>query len=187
MSSKNNDEAMGFVFVIAFIGTVAMLIAAAIFALAAFAALVLTVLCLFAWNDGLTIGEFSIEAHEARAFIVRGILGTIIAPTFTVFCALLFGVEIDDGIWPYIFIGGYTAGSVGVEYLLSQQQHADTQAAPPIAPPLQITPPPAPAQTKHPCVQANCPLLAATRDYSRAARAERPFQFASWDDEEVPR
>ena len=184
MSQRNGTDSAGFAFVvvIAVIG-VAMAI---IFALAAFAALVLTVLCMFAWKDGLTIGEFSIEAHEARAFIVRGILGTIIAPTFTVFCALLFGVEIDDGIWPYIFIGGYTAGSVGVEYLLSQQ-HADTQAAPPIAPPLQITPPPASAPTKHPCVQANCPLLAATRDYSRAARAERPFQFASWDDEEVPR
>ena len=164
MSQRNGTDSAGFAFVvvIAVIG-VAMAI---IFALAAFAALVLTVLCMFAWKDGLTIGEFSIEAHEARAFVLRGVLGAIILPVFAVFAAMLFGESISDDVWSYIFIGGYTLGSVGIEYLISQQETPAQPPAPTI-PPRQITPPP-------------------ISDHTPAA-PPRPFEFASWDDEEAQR
>lgn len=165
--SSRNDETSGAIVAFAFVATAAFFVVAVIFALAAFAALVLTVLCAVAWKDGLTIGEFSIEAQEARAFIVRGVLGAIIAPAFAVFSALLFGLDISEVAWSYIFIGGYTLGSVGIEYLISQQE-VPAQPPSPIVPPRQITPPP---------THAPRPI----------APPVRPFEFASWDDEEALR
>jgi hypothetical protein len=165
--SSRNDESSGAVFAFVFVATAILIVAAIIFALAAFAALVLTVLCIFAWKDGLTIGEFSIEAHEARAFVLRGVLGAIILPAFAVFTALLFGEPISDDAWSYIFIGGYTLGSVGIEYLISQQE-TPAQPPTPIVPPRQITPPPA-------------------SDHMPIAPPARPFEYASWDDEDIAR
>lgn len=185
---SKNSEVNGTAFAIAIVCAVGFMIMAAIFALAAFAALVLTVLCIIGWKDGITIGDLTIEPHEARAFIGRGVIGAIIVPVFALFAGALFGTGVNAEAWPYIFVGGYTAGSVGVEYLMAEERKKTEAAAAQYLPPLPVvSPPPAAAPTKHPCGQANCPLLAATKDYARAAPEERAFQFASWDDEEVRR
>ncbi len=56
MSSRNNDEVNGMIFAIALIGAVIVFMAAVVYALAAFAAIVLTRFALAAWNEPLTLG-----------------------------------------------------------------------------------------------------------------------------------
>ncbi len=182
---SRNSEVNGMAFSLALVCAVMFFVAAAIFAIAAFSALVLTVLCLIAWKDGLTIGSMTIEPHEARAFVVRGLLGTFIVPAFAAFTSALFRTEIEAQFWPYIFIGGYTLGSVGIEYHIAEERNKAEASAQYLLPPMPVSPPPAGERRAstvapdHPCSQAQCPLLAAAQT--------RPFRYASWDDEEAVR
>jgi hypothetical protein len=124
MSQQNNgnsEAAMAF----ALIGTMAIFFIAIIFAIAAFVSFCFTILCIFAWNDGLTFGKLTITREEARAFVGRGLLGAFLLPMFVVFCAVLFDTPIRDDFWIYILIAGYAGGSVGVGMLL----HSDAQQA----------------------------------------------------------
>lgn len=184
MSQRNGTDSTGFALavVVAVVG-LAML---AIFALAAFAALVLSILCIFAWNKPLTIGDLTLEPHSARAFVFRGLFGTITVPIFMLFASALFQTEFDPELWPYLLIGGYTIGSVGIE-ILNAEEDGPAQE---VLPPLPVPPPrPVPQATNHPCGHARCPLYEATRGYAPtdAAPPPRQFQYADWDDEEVRR
>lgn len=159
MSSNNNNngEAMGFAFILAGLAMVGFFL----FAVAAFFALILSVLCLIAWNNPLTIGKMTITPEEARIFIYSGVAGSILLPVFAVFCCILFHVGFNDDYWSYLFLGGYVAGSLGVSYHMAQQ--AEAEAANQMILPPQI---PAPPQKSVP----------------RTSSEE--FRFASWDDEE---
>ncbi len=185
MSQRNGTDSTGFALaVVAALIYVAMVM---LFALAAFAALVLSLLCLAAWNKPLTIGVLTLEPPEARAFVVRGLIGTVVVPVFAAFCAVLFQTEIDPDHWPYLFLGGYTLGSVGIGILLAKAEESRAQE---VLPPLPAPPPrPVPQANNHPCGHARCPLYEATRGYAPtdAAPPQRQFQYADWDDEEVRR
>jgi hypothetical protein len=161
MSSKN-DENNAMIMVFAFIAAGAMILMMAVFALLAFIALVFTVLSLFAWSKPLTLAKgWTITPEEARAFVMRGVLG---APLLLIFCAfadILFDLRINSAYVPHILIAGYTLGSVGVEILLAQNQS-------------ESTPDIIPSQQQLPTQPQN----------SMPSRPQEPFRFASWDDEE---
>lgn len=168
MSNQNNDNS-GIAMAFAFIGAVAVLMAAAIFALAAFAAVIFTIIALCAWERPLTVFGHTVEPDEARAFVKRGLLGMVLAPLFVLFCTVMFQTPIINEAWVFIIVGGYTLGSVGVEYLKAQAAQDGAAGA-------TYMPSPAPAALPPP------PVL--PRD-NRQPR--EPFTFADWDDEERPR
>lgn len=154
--SQNNDNsaAMGF----AFVGAILAFALLFIFAFLAFIAFGLTILALLAWNEPFRMGKITIEPHEARAFVGRGLIGAVVLPVFVVFTSILFGVPINDDYWLYFVIGGYVGGSIGVEMLSAED---NPQNISPIVPPMPNRLPPSPDPVQRP-----------------------PFQFASWDDEE---
>ncbi len=168
MSNQNNDQS-GLAIAIAFVGMAMFIMVAAIFAIAAFAAVVFTIIALCAWDKPLTLFKLTIYPDEARAFVYRGLLGMVLAPVFVIFCAVLFKFQIVPEAWVYIIIGGYTAGSVGIEYLKAQAEEeaaANATYIPP-APPAAL---PQPEQPPRP-----------------TGKPDERFTFADWDDEEAQR
>lgn len=158
MSGKN-DELQGMSVALAFVGVGAIVVGIFLFAVFAFLAFILTIAALIAWNEPLHIGKHTVEPAEARAFITRGVAGAFLIPAFAVFSSVLLGFAIEDAAWPYLIIGGYVAGSVGVGILLADEDGEITTATD-VTPPQSIAPPEEPASP---------PV---------------PFRFASWDDEE---
>ena len=160
--SQNNakDEVYTIGMILAFIGAAMMLMVVFVFAILAFIALALTVVCLFAWTSPLTLGTWTLMPHEARAFVYRGLIGSGLLMAFTLFLVILFGINVEDRAIPYILLAGYTLGSIGVE-ILNAQNASEAPHQTIIPPDQQIAPPP---HTYQPPAQ--------------------PFRFASWDDED---
>lgn len=160
--SQNNakDEITALAMIFAFAGAMMMFMVVLAFALLAFVALVLTVVCLFAWTSPLTLGTWTLMPHEARAFVYRGLIGAVLAAALSVFMAILFNFWIEDHAVPYILLTGYTLGSLGVE-ILNAQNASDAPGQTVLPPEQHIAPPP---QAYQPPAQ--------------------PFRFASWDDED---
>ncbi|MBA4226218.1 MAG: hypothetical protein C0456_06255 [Hyphomonas sp.] len=157
---QQNGEGAFVLAIVAFIGVVIVSIFMIIAALAAFMALILTIMCIIAWNEPLTIGSMTITPEEARAFIARGILGAILAPTFTYFCLLLFQSDTQVDYWGYVVLGGYVMGSLVVECVIQEAREKAQAEAQQVLPPLMQ--PPA----------------------TRQEPPRRPFEYASWDDED---
>lgn len=155
MSQNNNSEGVGFAFVIAIIGVTALIL----YAMFVFVAVALTIPCLFALNSTLSIGPMTITPHEARAYIGRGLIGMILLPVFAIFCELMFGVVVSSEYLPHLLAGGYAAGSLGIAMLMEEQE--DTASNVTIIPPHQHIAPP-----------------------RERAEPQRPFEFASWNDED---
>ena len=166
MSNQNNDSAaIGMAFGLIAAGMLFFM--AIVFAIAAFASVVFTIIALWAWDRPRRIFGQTLLPEEARAFVYRGLLGMVLLPLFVIFCAAMFKLHIVDEAWLYIIIGGYTAGSVGIEYLKAQAEQdaaANATYIPP-APPAAL---PQPKETVRP-------------------EPRKPFTFAEWDDEERPR
>lgn len=158
--SQNNakDEVTVIAMIFAFIGAMAMFMMILAFAVLAFVALVLTVVCLFAWNSPLTLGKWTLMPDEARGFVYRGLIGSVLLAAFSVFIGIMFDIRIEDRAVPYILLGGYTLGSIGLEILAQEQGEAPHQTI--IPPSQQIAPPSAPQPPA------------------------QPFRFASWNDED---
>ncbi|MGF7210831.1 hypothetical protein GGE65_005443 [Skermanella aerolata] len=160
MASQNNDNSalMGLAFVGAALGIMALFL----FAVLAFIAFVLTIMALLAWNAPLKMGNVIVEPHEARAFVARGLVGAAVLPVFVIFCAILFGIPINDDYWGYIVLGGYVGGSIGLEMLMADENPQ------PIGPVVMPAPEPQ-LPPQEPTAQ------------------KPPFQYATWDDEEENR
>lgn len=161
MSQNNNDNAgmaMAFGLVVAVIAVMGILLYFA----AVFLAFVLTIIALFAWNTPVTVGKWTVMPGEARSFVKRGLAGALLLPIFAIFLVLVFGIHIRDDAVIHIVIFGYLLGSLGVDYLMAQEQSANAPSQMIIPPGQQIAPP---------------------QEYE-PPRA--PFRFASWDDEEGP-
>lgn len=158
MSSRNDNsgEMMAFA-VVAALFWIAFLL---VYAVLLFGAFVFTVLSIIAWSRPFTMGKYTIEPHEAHAFVNRGVIGMFALPFFAAFCQALFNVQIEENIWPHLFLGGYALGSlvVGLWMESNAQQPIDQ---PPLPPQM-----PAPPEQPRPLPHAE------------------PFRFASWDDEE---
>jgi hypothetical protein len=157
--SSQNDETKGLIMVFAFVG--AILYTMVIFAIIAlaFLSLVLTVVCLFAWNQPRRIGKHILTPQEARGFVKRGFIGAFLLPSFCIFLELFANVRINGDYLLHIVLGGYALGSIGIEILLSQD--ADNAPAQTIIPQSQQIAPPQ---------QHEPPRI--------------PFRFASWEDED---
>lgn len=160
--SSRNDEAQGMAVALGLIGVAFVFAAMIIFAVAAFLALIMTFVAFYAWDKPRKVSGEAIYPHEARAFVYGGVAGTFLLPVFAVFAALLFKFTIPEHIWPYLFVGGYVAGSIGIAYL---QEQAKTQGAH-FNPPADVTPP----------VPSSPP--------AKLGAPSQPFEYASWDDEE---
>ncbi len=72
-NNQNSDAAAAMGFIVAGL----MIMAFIVFALLAFVAFILTVLCIVAWNEPLTIGKQTLYPIEARRFVQRGLLGAL--------------------------------------------------------------------------------------------------------------
>lgn len=159
--SSQNDETKGLIMVLAFMGAALYAMAIFAFVVAAFASLILTLVCFFAWNSPLSIGSWTLMPDAAHSFVYRGLIGSGLLAAFSIFAAILFGFRIQDQAVPYILLAGYTLGSIGLEILWAQDE---SQPTPPnqtiILPSQHIAPP---RQHEPPRV---------------------PFRFASWDDED---
>lgn len=155
--SNGNDEGAEGAMILASILAVVMVIAMAMAVAMTVAAFVLTLVALAAWEEPLTIGDAVIEPEEAQEFVARGVVGAVIVPLSLALCSL-FGGQVDWSLWPWFLIGGYVAGSVGVEILTFEEKQAAKNSVvpfPPLAPPSALPSPP-----------------------------PEPFRFADWDDEE---
>ena len=160
MSSNNNNGAgMAVAFAIAMLGLVGIFL----FALLAFVAFVLTTLAIFAWNTPITLGNWTLHPHDARAFVTRGILGAFLVPAFLLFVNVFLNIHIEWNYLSYMLVGGYTLGSIGIEILMADEQTAIVPPAATYIPPVQQLPAP-PKQSQ--------------------SREAEPFRFASWDAEE---
>lgn len=162
---NKNSEVQGMIFVMAIVAAAFFLIAAAVFALFVFAAIILSIVCLFAWNKPLTLWGDTLEPEDARAFVLRGFAGAMLLPAFVLFCALLFDLKLQEGTSIYVALAGYAAGSLGLQILIEKEKEeaAKTAALLPSLPPV-IEHSPEPTQ---PTPQAS----------------EERFRFATWDDE----
>jgi hypothetical protein len=163
-SQNNNNEQSAMIFVAAILCAAAFAAIVFIFALATFTAFVMTIICFFAWNRPRRLGKEVLMPEEARAFVYRGLAGAVLLPVFAIFCDLVFGVYIRGDVLPYLVIGGYVVGSLGIEILMAEEAQQQQQS-------IQVIPPQMPVQRAQPSLPSNKP----------------PFRYASWDDEEAGR
>lgn len=158
---SNNNDNSGAIFGLAMICAAFWFLAIAAYAIACFIAAILTILSIVAWHRTVRIGSFVFHPHEARQFVLCGVIGAIGLPVFVILCTALFDFAVRDEWWFYIVTGGYAFGAIGLSILLQENGER-------IIEPLEgdsiLPPPPAPQLPP--------------------ARPE-PFHYASWDDEET--
>lgn len=134
-----------------------------VFWMAAFLALLMTLVALYYMIKPAKDYARAPTPKEARAFIGRGLVGAILFVGFLALIDIMFFVPVN---WNYVFQfawTGYMAGSLGGEIVLE----LENPSAPQVLPPSQTIPPPRP------------PVLPPT--------PHQTFQYASWDDEEARR
>ena len=164
--AEKNDDSTGMFVVVAFLATGAMVLAMMAFALLSFFAFVLTILAFWAWNKPRQVGKIIIEPDEARSFVHRGLAGAVLVPMFIALASSMFEVVINWDYVNYFIVGGYVAGSLGLEMLFAQEQ-AQAQA-----------------QTIVPEQKPSLERLPAPPRTFLPPQDQEPFRFASWDDEE---
>jgi hypothetical protein len=171
MSSNSNDGG-GAVIVLAIVGVILYFTFLFLFALGVFAAVILTILCLLAWNRPLRFFGYVLEPHEARVFVGRGIAGMILVPLFAAFAGWFFEFQVPPELWSYLIIGGYALGSVGVEY--QNAKHGEERLFVRGNDVVSMSLPP----------QAPVRVLPSNRARPEVSPEDTGFEFATWDDEE---
>ncbi len=155
--ASNNDDTNGAAIIFVFI----VFMAIGGFLLAALYAIILGIISLFALFKPLKLGKHTFLPGEARAYLIRGFVGIALAPIVTAMVIAFFDVTIPADWLPWVALAGYTIGSLGVEYILQalngdEDEPEDTFLRP-----------------------------AAVRNYVLPPQEKRPYEFASWDDEDV--
>ena len=158
--SNRNDATQGASMALLALGLVGIVL----FVVGAFLALVLTVVALFALERPITILGHTITPRDATRFLVCGVIGAALAPAFVMFADSLLELGVDWSYWPYIVLGGYTLGSLGITALAEEMEEANGVTE------QRLSTPPLPP----PAAQRHAPKT-----------PSRPFDFASWDDDEV--
>lgn len=171
----NNNDNSGAAVAIGFIGAGMLIAGAFVFAVLAFASLVLTLVCFTAWNKPIQFCGETLTPEDARAFVRRGLIGACLVPAFAFFASVLFAVPIRADWVIYLPIGGYALGSVVVTYHLEKAKAEAAQSA--AAMQALLSPQPV-RQT-----QTIEPLPAEYAEHRRQTERE-PYRFATWDDEE---
>ena len=168
--SQQNSEAQAMGMGLALVGVAFALLFFVLYAVACFVAIVLTIVALYALDHGLTIFGQTITPREARIFLASGVAGLIAVPLFALFCAALLQARFPGDWWPYILLGGYSFGAIGLSAAILGDEKTQVVAQAPAAPP--ATPPSLPSPPAGPVGQAAPPPVPA-----------EAFRFASWDDE----
>ena len=163
MPSNNKNESDETGTITAFLGIGMIMAAVAIMAVLTVAAMVLTIVCFFAWNKPRRIGKLTIMPDDARAFVLRGIAGAFLIPASVAFLSLFLDLNIDWNFLPHLMLAGYVIASIGVEVLAAQEEQQGGGSVYTSVQP-QVPAPPAQRLLPRPDPQA--------------------FRFASWDDEE---
>jgi hypothetical protein len=144
-------------------GSIAMGLVLAIFMFFAWPLLVFfsflgTVLSLFAWNGTFRFWRWSWTQELGRAFVRRGMIGTVALPLVGACALTLLGVRLDGRFWLFAALCGYAIGTI-IFPVIFGDWHAGARPLRPM--PGKIGP----------------------RE-RRAAESESRPRFASWDDEE---
>lgn len=182
MSQNNqNNDLSGIWIAMGLAGAFIMVAFLLVYALLLFVTFILTIIAIFAWFKPVTLGRHTLEPAEARAFVVRGLIGAFLLPAFVVFCELVFGIRVNGDYLPHFILGGYVLGSLGVA-MLEESNAADAATAQtidhiPAPPPVsQIAPPKGFVPSAKPGFMPP--------GYGPTPPQTQPFRFASWDDEE---
>lgn len=166
MSSNNNNDASAAGTGIAVIGAGFVFLAVFLFAVFAFIATILTVLCLIALFTPLKLGKWTLESDEALNFLFRGAIGACLIPAFVLFCDVIFGLGVNWNYLLHMMGVGYVLGSLGWEMLAAKSNIAQPQAE--VLPPAQ--------------------QITYQSDSQRPSlwQQQEPetFNYATWDDEE---
>lgn len=163
MQNQNDEKSMA-IMAVAFIATIGLILFAFIFAILAFISLLLTGVCLAAWEKEVRIGSWVLTPDEAHLFVYRGLAGAVLVPLFALFVQGVYGVRINPDFWLYFVLGGYALGSLGIELMMQSNEEASQGA-------VEVMPPPLPSTTAKPRIMPPQPDAP-------------PFRFARWDDEE---
>lgn len=132
-----------------------------LYATFSFAALVLTLISLLAWNRPRRFFHLGIVPMQARAMVSFGIVGAVLAPCFILFMQFLIGVSVAGWMWPHIVLIGYTFGCIETSRSMEfEARNVDHYEAAQYA---ALLPPPEP---------------------SRSLPAPTPFRYAYWTDAE---
>lgn len=172
--AERNSETDGMFLGLAFVGFAVFALCFVFYAIACFAALALTIVALCALDHEITLFGETITPHEARVFLGSGLAGLVGLPVFMIFCAALLQARIPQEWWPYIFLGGYSLGALGLggAILAGESEQAAQTATRPLPPPAA----PLALPSRLPSGPGGGP----------SANADAPaasFRFASWDDE----
>jgi hypothetical protein len=163
LNDRNQFDASVVVAGLAAAGLAALCMALVLYVLAAFACLLLTLMCLAAWNKRLPIGQWIIEPDEARAFVGCGAIGAIGLVCFVAFAngflGLMWsgGLHLPDGWSLHCAILGYIAGSLGFSWHCAKEYETKL-----VIEDQRLVSTPSPKE-----------------------KLQRSFAFASWDDEET--
>lgn len=160
MSNRDGPEdAMGWM-IIAGIAMAAM----ALLFVGVLIALVLTLVCFWAWNEEREVFGEKITPQEARTFVACGVVGGVICG---VLGAITDANSTGENVAGWFAIGGYMFGSLGYAGLLGMQHEREE---------------------KERALQAEERRYVQMHQSPPAREARGPlrsFDYASWDDEET--
>lgn len=165
---------LGFALVV----TMATFMFAFVFAIVTFLSIIMTGLCIRAWNEPVTLFGQTITPQEAREFVARGLMGAVLVPCFVLFASGLFGFQIRQDYWLYFPLGGYAFGSLVVGYHVEKAKAEAAQQA--VA--MQALLPPEPARPVR-TIETRPSVMPIAVEQPRQT-SQQPFRFATWDDEE---
>lgn len=174
-SSPQNDEIKALGLVFAIIGGVLSVMVLLAFVAGIFFCLVLSVICLFAWNKPVKLGKETLTPEAARAFVKRGLHGAYLLPLFCIFLELFFNIQINVAYLPHIILIGYVIGSLGVELLYVEQALSAAETQTLMLPSQRIA-----------AAAPELPSQPAAVSHKAPASEAAPFRYASWDDEVGP-
>lgn len=166
MDSRNGEGALGLMVVgvlLMLAQILAAVIAAILICLTAAFTLIATLALIF---DGVTLWGEHTSKEEAVRFFVRGSIGSIAVPTFLSLILYILhwqGLEPNAAFNGWVMLAGFAFASWGIELIaeVEKQKAAEMVVLPPLTEETYHLPPVIPT-----------------------VEPVKPFQFASWDDEE---
>lgn len=126
MSSRDDDSSAG----LAIVGASLAIVGLLLFAVAAFVAIGITILCLFAWRKPLTLFKLTMTPEEAHTFVYSALGGTMLLPTFVAFASALYQFQVVGMYWGYIFLAGYVLGGFASMFWLSHLEEEQRRRRP---------------------------------------------------------
>ena len=156
-------------FVVYALVQMAIVVAMGVYAFILYASLFLGVLAIIAAIRGIRFFNLIVSPLHARLFLVRGVFGALLVPSFVWFASWYYGFAVAGWLWPHLAFGGYAMLSTGVFFMGSDGGAGIVEEI------IGIEGPPRYREINAP--------RAALPSRSKAEDA-KDFRFATWDDEE---